>query len=357
MTAICDTDSYLLQWIRPALAYLGYSEPDFSKLADLIGVQAAAEILLLMIARRTKTPGDTQTAASLDIPWQTKTWSGISKLQQSYNEIVTQMTSIPERPVLSDSSSSTRPADHLATHHDESVPRSLLADATGSPAGPWDFVDPEHSENEVDTTVNPAPAAASAQRARKLLTVYSVGWSEVPDHYQELDMANIFDIESDGTRDQHESAEETSEDLPTAASSAIAPPGDEPSTEERPRVLHRWLSLSQAQYVRYLHRRLVLLRRGLRLAEILLLGEASWSRLGPGQPRTSRPGIFQGGPLPKRPPPMPPLVCALCGDYAPVPFRRCTFCGAAPAWHHGRCCPAKTISPGTVSIEDAEAMA
>ena len=322
MTAICDTDSYLLQWIRPALAYLGYSEPDFSKLADLIGVQAAAEILLLMIARRTKTPGDTQRAESLGIPWQAKTWSRISKLQQTYNEMVTQMTSIPERPVLSDSSSSTRPADHLATHHDESVPRSLLADATGSPAGPWDFVDSEHSENEVDTTVNPAPAAASAQRARKLLTVYSVGWSEVPDHYQELDMANIFDIESDGTRDQHESAEETSEDLPTAASSAIAPPGDEPSREERPRVLHRWAfivnaapdmrvarqrarwhSLSRALYVRFLHRRLESIRRGLRLAEILMLGVARWSRLEPGQSRDSRPGIFRGGPLPKRPPP------------------------------------------------------
>ena len=122
------------------------------------------------------------------------------------------------------------------------------------------------------------------------------------------------------------------------------------------RQRERWLSLSRAQYVLYLHRRLVLLQRGLRLAEILLLGEASWSRLEPGQPRTSRPGIFQGGPLPKRPPPTPPLVCALCGDYARVPFRRCTFCGAAPAWHHGRCCPAKTISPDTVSIEDAGAM-
>ena len=161
----------------------------------------------------------------------------------------------------------------------------------------------------------------TATARSSLIRVYSVGWSDVPDHYQEL-MGNLFDIESDGTRDQHESAEEPSEDLPTAASSAIAPPGDEPSREERPRVLHRWafivnaaphlrvvrqrerwLSLSRAQYVLYLHRRLVLLRRGLRLAEILLLGEASWSRLGPGQPRTSRPGIFQGGPLPKRPPP------------------------------------------------------
>jgi len=145
---------------------------------------------------------------------------------------------------------------------------------------------------------------------------YSVGWSDVADHYQKL-MGNLFDIESDGTRDQHESAEEPSEDLPTAASSAIAPPGDERSREERPRVLHRWafivnaaphlrvvrqrerwLSLSRAQYVLYLHRRLVLLRRGIRMAEILLLGEASWSRLGPG-PLPKRPPP----PLPKRPPP------------------------------------------------------
>ena len=184
MTAICDTDSYLLQWIRPALAYLGYSEPDFSKLADLIGVQAAAEILLLMIARRTKTPGDTQTAASLDIPWQTKTWSGISKLQQSYNEIVTQMTSIPERPVLSDSSSFTRPADHLATHHDESVPRSLLADATGSPAGPW---------NCLGGYVTGSPRSLLAEA-----TDSEPGRSEDPDHYQELDMGYVCDIESLG---------------------------------------------------------------------------------------------------------------------------------------------------------------
>ena len=155
----------------------------------------------------------------------------------------------------------------------------------------------------------------TARPGSSVITVYSVGWSEVPDHYQELDMGYVFDIESlgeDADRTPEMRRRFGHENLATAASSAIAPPGDEPSTEERPRVLHRWafivnaaphlrvvrqrerwLSLSRAQYVLYLHRRLVLLRRGLRLAEILLLGEASWSRLGP-------------GPLPKRlPPPLP----------------------------------------------------
>ena len=175
---------------------------------------------------------------------------------------------------------------------DRSVPRSLLADATGSPAGPW---------NCLGGYVTGSPRSLLVEA-----TDSEPGRSEDPDHYQELDMGYMCDtgsLEEDADRTPEMNRRFDNKKLANAASSAVAQPNDEPSTEERPHVLHRWLSLSQAQYVRYLHRRLVLSRRGLRLAEILLLGEASWSRLEPGQPRTSRPGIFQGGPLSKRPPP------------------------------------------------------
>ena len=37
----------------------------------------------------------------------------------------------------------------------------------------------------------------------------------------------------------------------------------------------------------------------------------------------------------------PPNTCRICGGYARVPFQRCWYCGDAPSYHHGRCCPAK----------------
>ena len=45
-----------------------------------------------------------------------------------------------------------------------------------------------------------------------------------------------------------------------------------------------------------------------------------------------------------RPIPCEPLKCEYCTDKVNLkifPYKRCTGCGAAPSYHHGRCCPAK----------------
>ena len=95
MTAVWDMESLVgtaqptarsaadvLPWIRPTLAHVNYSELDFCTLASQLGVQSAAEILLLMVARRNTTPQDTQAVQHLGIPWKTKSWTGIGKLQK-----------------------------------------------------------------------------------------------------------------------------------------------------------------------------------------------------------------------------------------------------------------------------------
>ena len=37
--------------------------------------------------------------------------------------------------------------------------------------------------------------------------------------------------------------------------------------------------------------------------------------------------------------PPPYNTCEICGGYARVPHRWCSFCGDSPTWHHGGCCP------------------
>ena len=70
-----------LPWIRPTLAHVNYSELHFCTLASKLGVQAAAEILLLMVARCN--PEDTQALRHLPFfPWNSKTWRGIANLQK-----------------------------------------------------------------------------------------------------------------------------------------------------------------------------------------------------------------------------------------------------------------------------------
>ena len=123
----------LLPWIRRALAHVGYSEPDFEKLAGKMGAHAAAEVLLLMVARRSTTPGASRGARSLGIPWQPKNWTGLARLQQGYNAMVAELPSIDERAVLSDSRSSAGPSSQQGGHN-ESLAGSLMADPTATPA-------------------------------------------------------------------------------------------------------------------------------------------------------------------------------------------------------------------------------
>ena len=145
----------LLPWIRRALAHVGYSEPDFEKLAGKMGAHAAAEVLLLMVARRSTTPGASRGARSLGIPWQPKNWTGLARLQQGYNAMVAELPSIDERAVLSDSRSSAGPSSQQGGDN-ESLAGSLMGDPTAPPAASWDFIEAEPPEKEVP--------AAKAQR-------------------------------------------------------------------------------------------------------------------------------------------------------------------------------------------------
>jgi hypothetical protein len=40
----------------------------------------------------------------------------------------------------------------------------------------------------------------------------------------------------------------------------------------------------------------------------------------------------------------PTKRCEICDAFSSVPHALCWYCGAAPSWHHGRCCPAKPQS-------------
>ena len=66
-------------WLRPALACVRYSETEYEILVTKLGRQAAAEVVLLMVTRRCTA----QEAKRLGCPWQIKSWSALSMLQQN----------------------------------------------------------------------------------------------------------------------------------------------------------------------------------------------------------------------------------------------------------------------------------
>ena len=83
-------EANMVPWLRGALAIVGYSETEYEKLVTKLGRQAAAEVVLLMVTRRCTA----EDAKRLGCPWQIKAWSGLSKLQQNYNEWVIALPSI-----------------------------------------------------------------------------------------------------------------------------------------------------------------------------------------------------------------------------------------------------------------------
>ena len=44
--------------------------------------------------------------------------------------------------------------------------------------------------------------------------------------------------------------------------------------------------------------------------------------------------------------------CSICHGWAGVPFGDCWFCGQAPSWHHGRCCPDRPQSGTWFELTD-----
>ena len=55
----------MVMWLRGALEILGYTDTEYEKLVNLLGRQAAAETVLLMITRR----GKAEDAKRLGCPW------------------------------------------------------------------------------------------------------------------------------------------------------------------------------------------------------------------------------------------------------------------------------------------------
>ena len=80
-------DQYL--WGRAALQFAGISIAEHEVLAKRLGPGAAAEVLLLIIARQCRTDQCRwQRARDVGIPWQGKRWSSLSALQGCYNNAV-----------------------------------------------------------------------------------------------------------------------------------------------------------------------------------------------------------------------------------------------------------------------------
>ena len=80
-------DQYL--WGRAALQFAGISIAEHEVLAKRLGPGAAAEVLLLSIARQRGTDQCRwQRVRDGGIPWQGKRWSSLSALQGRYNNVV-----------------------------------------------------------------------------------------------------------------------------------------------------------------------------------------------------------------------------------------------------------------------------
>ena len=74
---------------RGAMEFAGISVEEHEAIVRKVGAQADGEMLHLAIAwRRDTNQARWNTAWGLGLPWQTKSWSGLSKLQQAYNTAV-----------------------------------------------------------------------------------------------------------------------------------------------------------------------------------------------------------------------------------------------------------------------------
>ena len=76
-------------WGRAALHFAGISVAEHEGLAQKLGVGAAGEVLLLVIAQQCGTnTRKWQQARDLGIPWQAKRWTSLTGLQRDYNDAV-----------------------------------------------------------------------------------------------------------------------------------------------------------------------------------------------------------------------------------------------------------------------------
>ena len=76
-------------WLRAALRFAGVSVERHEALAEKAGPVAAAEVLLLIIAKKCKSnKRKWQEAKDQGIPWLQKRWSSLTILQEDYNGAV-----------------------------------------------------------------------------------------------------------------------------------------------------------------------------------------------------------------------------------------------------------------------------
>ena len=76
-------------WLRAALGFAGVSVEHHEALAEKAGPVAAAEVLLLIIAKKCKSnKRKWQEAKDQGIPWLQKRWSSLTILQEDYNGAV-----------------------------------------------------------------------------------------------------------------------------------------------------------------------------------------------------------------------------------------------------------------------------
>ena len=95
-------------WGRAALQFAGISIAEHEVFAQSLGAGAAAEVLLLIIARQCGTDQCRwQRARDVGIPWQGKRWSSLSALQGCYNNAVATAAEMDTR--LSSSAAASRP--------------------------------------------------------------------------------------------------------------------------------------------------------------------------------------------------------------------------------------------------------
>ena len=94
--------------------FAGIRVVDHEELAKKLGTPAAAEVLLLVIAKECESsPRKWQEAKDLGIPWLEKRWTSLRALMEEYNEAVAEdLNSDKEDATLPDSSESNSPDDN-----------------------------------------------------------------------------------------------------------------------------------------------------------------------------------------------------------------------------------------------------
>ena len=127
-------DQYL--WGRAALQFAGISIAEHEVLAQSLGAGAAAEVLLLIIARQCGTDQCRwQIARDVGIPWQGKRWSSLSALQGCYNNVVATAAELDSLMTLPDADLSGSSARDAASG-DARSSSSAAASRTQLPPAP-----------------------------------------------------------------------------------------------------------------------------------------------------------------------------------------------------------------------------